>query len=181
MAWQLDTSHSSVEFSARHMMISSVRGQFKEFSGQVHFDEQTPKNSWVTVEITADSIDTRDGQRDGHLRSPDFLNTEEFPLITFKSTGVEKINDSHGRIHGDLTIRGVSRPVVLDTEFMGKARSPWGTTNAGFSAATTIDRKDWGLTWNAALETGGVLVSDQIKIAIEVELIEQPEVQPAAA
>lgn len=181
MAWQLDNSHSSVEFAVRHMMISTARGRFEEFSGQVNFDEQNPENSSVNVEIQAASINTRDGQRDGHLKSPDFLNVEQYPLITFKSTRVEKTNDSHGRIYGHLTIRDVTKEVVLDTEFVGKAKSPWGTTSAGFSASTSIDRKDWGLTWNAALETGGVLVGEQVKITIEVELIEQAETQAAEA
>lgn len=175
MAWQIDPSHSSIQFSARHMMISTVRGRFEEFSGQVHFDEQQPEKSSVSVEIKADSIYTKDANRDGHLRSPDFLNADEYPVLTFKSTRVEKINASHGRIYGDLTIRDVTREVVLDTEFVGKARSPWGATSAGFSASTSIDRRDWGLTWNVALETGGILVGDAIKIEIELELIEQPE------
>ncbi|MBX3001944.1 MAG: YceI family protein [Caldilineaceae bacterium] len=176
MAWQIDASHSSIQFSVRHMMISTVRGRFEEFSGQVHFDEQHPEKSSVSVEIKADSLYTKDENRDGHLRSPDFLNADEYPVITFNSTRVEKVNASHGRIYGDLTIRDVTREVVLDTEFVGKARSPWGATAAGFSASTSIDRKDWGLVWNVALETGGVLVGDKIKIDIELELIEQPEV-----
>lgn len=180
MAWQLDTSHSSVEFAVRHMMISTARGRFENFSGQVNFDEQNPGNSSVNVEIQAASINTRDAQRDGHLKSPDFFNVEQYPLITFKSTRVEKTGDSHGKIYGHLTIRDVTKEVVLDTEFVGKAKSPWGTTSAGFSASTTIDRKEWGLTWNAQLETGGVLVADQVKISIEVELVEQPEAQAVA-
>jgi polyisoprenoid-binding protein YceI len=175
MSWQIDSSHSHIQFSVRHMMISTVRGRFEEFTGTVHFDEQAPENSSVEVEIRADSIYTRDANRDGHLKSPDFLNSAEYPVLTFKSTRVEKTNNSHGRIYGDLTIRGVTRPVVLDTEFVGKARSPWGTTSAGFSASTSIDRRDWGLTWNQALETGGILVGDTVKIEIELELIQQQE------
>ncbi len=181
MAWQIDYAHSQVEFSVRHMMISSTRGRFEKFSGTVNFNEQTPEQSSVQVEIQADSINTRDERRDGHLQSPDFLNAPEFPVLTFQSTRVEKVDDSHARIYGDLTIRGISREVVLDTEFVGKARSPWGTTNAGFSASTTIDRRDWDLTWNQTLETGGILVGDKVKIEIDLELIEQPEVVPVAA
>ena len=175
MAWQIDASHSHIQFSVRHMMISTVRGRFEEFTGTVNFNEQEPANSSVNVEIKADSIYTRDAARDGHLKSPDFLNTEEFPLISFKSARVEKLDNNHGRIIGDLTIRDIARQVVLDVEYAGKARSPWGTVSAGFSASTSIDRRDWGLTWNQALETGGILVGDTVKIEIEVELVEQTE------
>jgi polyisoprenoid-binding protein YceI len=163
------------------MMLSTARGMFEEFSGEVHFDEQNPENSSVVVEIKADSINTKDAQRDTHLKSPDFLNVEQYPVLTFKSTRIEVIDDSRGRIYGDLTIRDVTREVVLDTEFVGKVRSPWGTTNVGFSATTSIDRKDWGLVWNVALETGGVLVGDKVKIDIELELIEQAEAQAEVA
>jgi polyisoprenoid-binding protein YceI len=180
MAWQIDASHSSIQFSVRHMMISTVRGRFEEFTGEVNFDEQNPRNSSVAVEIKAESLYTKDESRDGHLKSPDFLNVADYPVLTFQSKRVEKIDDSHGRIYGDLTIRDVTREVALDTEFVGKARSPWGTTAAGFSASTSIDRKDWGLVWNVALETGGVLVGDSVKIDIELELVEQPEVQAVA-
>lgn len=173
MSWQIDHSHSQISFSVRHMMISSTRGRFEKFSGTVDFNEQQPERSTVQVEIQAGSINTRDAQRDEHLKSADFFNVSEYPLITFQSTRIEKVNDSHGRIYGDLTMHGVTREVVLDTEFVGKARSPWGTTNAGFSARATLDRRDWKLTWNQALETGGILVGDQVKIEIELELIEQ--------
>jgi polyisoprenoid-binding protein YceI len=171
--WKIDPAHSQVTFSVRHMMISNVRGRFENLEGEVHFDEQKPARSMVDVRIEAASIDTREADRDGHLKSPDFLNVEEYPYITFKSKRVEKIDEDHGRITGDLTIRGSSREVVLDVEYHGQAKSPWGSTSAGFSASTRINRKDWGLTWNKALETGGVLVGDEISINIEMEIIKQ--------
>ena len=173
MSWTIDASHSQVTFSVRHMMISNAQGRFENFTGTVDFNEENPAASSVSVEIAADSINTRDPQRDGHLKSPDFLNAAEFPTLTFKSTRVEKTDDNHGKIYGDLTIRGVTRPVVLDTEYAGSAKSPWGTTSAGFSATTKISRKEWDLNWNVALETGGFLVGDQVNINIELEIVKQ--------
>ena len=178
MSWKIDNSHSQITFSVRHMMISNVHGRFENFTGSVNFDPKNPTASSVSVEIDADSINTRDAQRDGHLKSPDFLNAAEFPTLTFKSNRVEQVDDSHGKIYGDLTIRGVTRPVVLDTEYAGTSKSPWGTTSAGFSASTRISRKDWGLEWNVALETGGWLVGDSVNINIELEIVEQVS-QPA--
>jgi polyisoprenoid-binding protein YceI len=175
MAWQIDTSHSSVNFSVRHMMISTARGGFTTFSGTVEIDEANPSNSTVDVQIDAASIDTRDEKRDAHLRSADFFDVENYPVITFKSTRVEPVDESTGRIVGDLTIRGVTREVVLNTEFIGQAKSPWGTTSYGFEAETRINRKDFGLNWNVALETGGFLVSDEIKISIQLEVVKQVE------
>ena len=179
MTWNLDTSHSEVTFAVRHMMISTVRGKFNKFSGTIDFNEADPAKSTVDVSIDAASIDTRDEKRDGHLKSGDFFDVEKFPALTFKSTRVEKVSDNSGRVYGDLTIRDVTRPVVLDVEYAGQARSPWGTTSAGFSATTKINRKDFGLTWNVALETGGVLVGEDISIAIEAELVKQPDAQAA--
>lgn len=179
MTWNLDTSHSEVTFAVRHMMISTVRGKFNKFSGTIDFNEADPAKSTVDVSIETASIDTRDEKRDGHLKSGDFFDVEKFPALTFKSTRVEKVSDNSGRVYGDLTIRDVTRPVVLDVEYAGQARSPWGTTSAGFSATTKINRKDFGLTWNVALETGGVLVGEDISIAIEAELVKQPDAQAA--
>ena len=179
MTWNLDTSHSEVTFAVRHMMISTVRGKFNKFSGTIDFNEADPAKSTVDVSIDAASVDTRDEKRDGHLKSGDFFDVEKFPALTFKSTRVEKVSDNSGRVYGDLTIRDVTRPVVLDVEYAGQARSPWGTTSAGFSATTKINRKDFGLTWNVALETGGVLVGEDISIAIEAELVKQPDAQAA--
>ncbi|WP_029215103.1 YceI family protein [Kallotenue papyrolyticum] len=175
MAWQIDTAHSEILFSVRHMMISTVRGKFRQFSGTVEGDERNPTAAKVYVEIDAASIDTGNADRDQHLRSADFLNVERYPKITFKSTRIEQLDDQHFKLHGDLTIRDVTRPVVLDVEYAGMAKSPWGTFSAGFSAHTKIKRSDWGLSWNVALETGGWLVSDEIKVDIELELIKQPE------
>jgi polyisoprenoid-binding protein YceI len=175
MSWQIDSAHSAVEFAVKHMMIATVRGRFERFSGTVDLDEADPSRSTVEVQIEAESIDTRNEQRDAHLRSPDFFNAAEFPYLTFKSKRVEQLDAAHGRITGDLTIRGVTREVVLEVEYAGQAKSPWGGVSAGFSAHTTINRKDWGLTWNVGLETGGVLVGDEIKIHIELEIIKQVE------
>lgn len=175
MSWTIDSAHSEINFTVRHMMISNVRGRFEKFSGEVEFDEYDPTLSKVDVQLEAASINTREAQRDGHLRSADFLNVEQYPYITFKSTRSEVIDDTEGKVYGDLTIRNITRPVVLDVEYAGMAKSPYGTTSAGFSASTTINRKEWGLVWNVALETGGVLVGEDIKINIELEIIKQEE------
>ena len=181
MSWKIDSAHSEITFSVRHLMVSNVRGRFERFSGVVNFDEENPQNSSVEVQIEAASINTREPQRDAHLRSPDFLNADQFPYLTFKSKRIEVLDDSHGRIIGDLTIRDVTREVVLDVVFNGKVKSPFGFTTAGFSASTKINRKDWGLVWNVALETGGVLVGEEVNIQIEVELIKEQETEQAAA
>jgi polyisoprenoid-binding protein YceI len=180
MGWTIDASHSQIQFSVRHMMISNVRGRFENFIGVVDLDEQKPENSKVDVKIEAATINTRDAQRDGHLKSPDFFEADKYPTITFVSKQVKQSDATHGKIIGDLTIRNVTREVVLIVEFNGMAKSPWGTTSAGFSAETKINRKDWGLEWNKTLETGGVLVSDEITISIDLELVKQPEVVAAA-
>ncbi len=181
MSWKIDSAHSEITFSVRHLMVSNVRGRFERFSGTVHFDEENPQNSSVEVQIEAASINTREPQRDAHLRSADFLNADQFPYLTFKSKRIEVLDDSHGRIIGDLTIRDVTREVVLDVVFNGKVKSPFGFTTAGFSASTRINRKDWGLYWNVALETGGVLVGEEVNIQIELELIKEKETEQAAA
>lgn len=173
MSWVIDASHSQVQFSVRHMMISKVRGTFETFSGTVEFDEQNPANSSVNVQIDTASIQTKDEKRDGHLKSPDFLDVASHPQLTFTSKRVEVVDESHGRIIGDLTIRGVTKEVVLETEYNGQSKAPWGTTSAGFSAETKINRKDWGLNWNVALETGGLLVGEEVTISIEIEIVKQ--------
>ena len=175
MAWQIDAAHSSIDFSVRHMMISTARGSFARFTGIVEIDEANPAGSLVEVEIETASIDTRDERRDAHLRSADFFDVDNYPIARFKSTRIEPIDASRGRIVGDLTIKDVTREVVLDAEYTGQAKSPWGTTSFGFEAQTKISRKDWGLNWNVALETGGWLVSDEIKISIQLEVVQQPE------
>lgn len=181
MAWSIDSSHTRAGFSVRHMMIANVHGQFEKVSGTVDFNEQDPARSSVDVQIDVASLNTRDEKRDAHLRSPDFFDAETYPVMTFKSRRVEKLSNSHGRLIGDLTIRGLTREVALDVEYTGQAKSPWGTTSAGFTATAKINRKDWGLNWNVALETGGVLVGDTVTIQIEAEIVKVPETQPALA
>jgi polyisoprenoid-binding protein YceI len=180
MAWQIDQSHSEIQFSAKHLMISTVRGRFNSYTGTVEGDEANPTAAKVDVQIDASSLVTGDEKRDGHLRSPDFLDAEQFPYITFKSTRVQQIDSTHGKLVGNLTIRDVTKEVVLDFEYAGQAKTPWGTTSAGFNASTKINRKDWNLNWNVALETGGWLVGDTITINIELELVKQVE-QPQDA
>jgi polyisoprenoid-binding protein YceI len=173
MSWLIDPTHSLIQFSANHMMISKVRGTFDNFSGTVNLDEENPSNTIVQVEIDAASINTRTAQRDDHLRSPDFLNAAEYPHLVFRGTGVTLKDQKHALLEGELTIREISHPVRLDVEFNGFSKSPYGTTSAGFSATGKINRKDWNLVWNQTLETGGMLVGDEIKIDIELELIKQ--------
>jgi polyisoprenoid-binding protein YceI len=175
MSWKIDPAHSEINFTVRHLMISNVRGRFEKFSGDINFDIENPTASSLDVKIDAASINTKEPQRDGHLRSPDFFDAEKYPYLAYKGTKFEVIDESHGKIYGDMTIRDVTKPVMLDVEYSGMAKSPWGSTSAGFSATTKINRKDWGLNWNQALESGGVLVGDEIKIAIEVEIIQQAE------
>jgi polyisoprenoid-binding protein YceI len=162
------------------MMISNVRGQFQKVSGAVEFDETNPANTRVDVQIEVTSINTREEKRDAHLKSPDFFDAEKYPYLTFKSKRVEVQDATHARLIGDLTIRDVTKEVALDVEYNGSAKSPWGTTNAGFSAKTTIKRKEWGLNWNVALETGGWLVGDDVHIALELEIVQQPEATAVA-
>lgn len=181
MTWQVDNAHTHISFVARHMMITKVRGEFAKYDVVVDYNDENPNFSTVEATIYTDSINTRDERRDGHLRSADFFDVANHPAMTFESKRVEQLPNGNGRITGDLTIRGVAREVVLDVESYGQATSPWGTTSAGFCATTKIDRKDWGLTWNQALETGGWLVSDQINIEIEIELVQVPETQAELA
>ena len=172
--WKIDPAHTLVEFTAKHMMIANVRGRFVNVEGKIDVDEAQPGRSSVVVEIDAASIDTRTEQRDQHLRSADFLDVENNPKVTFRSTKVEGASLEAGksfRVTGDLTIRGTTREVVLDATFEGRGRDPWGGERVGFSADTKIDRRDFGLTWNAALEAGGVLVGNEIRIHIEAEAV----------
>lgn len=171
--WTLDPNHTLVEFAVRYMMITTVKGRFNSFRGTIVADEANPTQSSLDVEIDAASIDTRQEQRDGHLRSGDFLDVDHFPLITFKSTRAEQLEAEHGRIYGDLTIHGVTREVPLDVTFNGRGKHPMGKEAASFTAETSINRKDFGLNWNLALETGGWLVADTVKIEIEAQLFKQ--------
>lgn len=173
MNWQIDSAHSHISFRVRHMMISRVRGEFTEFDGTIDFDENNPEQTEVDVTIEAASIDTREEDRDDHLRSEDFLHVEEFPHIHFRSKRVELIDEEQARLIGDLTIRGETNEVELDVTYQGMAQSPWGSMSAGFAATTTLNRKEWGLTWNQALETGGFLVGDELNVDIELELVKE--------
>ncbi len=171
--WQIDAKHSLVEFAVKHMMFTTAKGRFSDLTGTIVHDEADPARSSVEVEIAAASIDTRDESRDAHLRSGDFFDVERFPTIRFKSTRVEAAGRDKLRVIGDLTIRDVTREVVLDTELTGQGVNPWGQQVAGFTAETKINRKDYALTWNAALEAGGVLVSDDVKITLEIQAAKQ--------
>jgi polyisoprenoid-binding protein YceI len=171
MRWNIDPSHSGVHFTVRHLVISKVRGAFARWQGVVDFDEQNPSASKVSVKIEAASIDTREEKRDQHLRSPDFLDVEKYPALTFESTKVEKLDGDQYRVTGDLSLHGVTKSVVLDSEFLGGGKDPWGNQRAGFSAKTTINRKDFGLSWNQALETGGLLVGEKIEISLDVQAV----------
>jgi polyisoprenoid-binding protein YceI len=173
MAWEFDYAHSSVEFAAKHMMVTTVRGRFNTFTVVADVNEQEPEKSEFDVTIDAGSITTNSEQRDGHLKSADFLDVANAPTITYKSKKVEKKGDDHYSVLGDLTIRGVTREVPLDVRFEGEGKTPYGTRIAAFSAKTSISRKDFGLNWNVALETGGWLVGDKVDIAIEAEVVER--------
>jgi polyisoprenoid-binding protein YceI len=168
--WKIDPAHTHVEFAVKHMMISTVKGRFSEVTGEIQLDEGTFPNSKVNIDVNVGSIDTREPQRDAHLRSGDFFDAEKFPTITFRVTAIE------GPLHefkltGDLTIRGVTRPITLDVTHEGRGKDPWGGERIGFAAAGKIKRSDFGLTWNAALETGGFLVGDDVKISLDVEAV----------
>ena len=168
--YALDPTHSRLGFSTRHAMVTTVRGSFKEFNGEAVVDTENPAASTVTVNIKAESIDTGVADRDGHLRSGDFFDAETYPEITFVSTDVARDGDDWS-ITGDLTIKGVTKPITIEFEETGSARDPFGNVRIGFEGQTTINRKDWGLTWNAALETGGFLVSDKIKLDFDISAI----------
>lgn len=172
--WKLDPAHSMVEVSAKHMMITTVRGHFADVKGTITVDEQQPDRSRVEVEIPAASIDTRVEQRDQHLRSADFLDVEKHPTITFRSTRVEGAWQREGdrfKVTGDLTVRGVTRPVTLDATYEGGGKDPWGGERVSFTADTTLDRREFGLTWNQALEAGGILVGNDLRIHLEVQAV----------
>jgi polyisoprenoid-binding protein YceI len=171
--YTVDYSHSDVGFSVRHMVFAKVRGHFTKWTAEVAIDPDTAKSS-VKVEIDAATIDTREPQRDAHLRSPDFLEAEKYPKITYKSSKIEKAGDKKYVVTGDLTIRGVTKPVKLDVEELGGGKDPWGNQRVAYAAKARVDRGDYGLKWNQALETGGVLVGEHIDIEIDIEAIAKP-------
>jgi len=170
--WNIDPVHSVAEFKVKHMMISNVKGQFPKVSGKLTLDESDVSKSKVETSIETASIETRDPQRDGHLKSPDFFHVEKFPTMTFKSTGIKVVRDGELSVEGDLTIRDTTRKVVFTVEGPTPAtKDPWGNTRLAVSATTKINRKDFGLTWNAALETGGILVGEEVTITLDVQFV----------
>jgi polyisoprenoid-binding protein YceI len=170
--YTIDPTHTRLGFSTRHAMVTTVRGQFQDYTGHAHIDTANPAASTVAVTIQAGSIDTGNVDRNGHLVSPDFFDVENNPEITFVSTEVEKADETTWVITGDLTIKGVTKPVTIDFEQTGSAKDPFGNLRVGFEGSTAINRKDWDLTWNAALETGGVLVSERVKLDFDISAIQ---------
>ncbi|HEY0529119.1 MAG TPA: YceI family protein [Gemmatimonadaceae bacterium] len=168
--WKIDATHTSVEFSAKHLMITTVKGRIAEVEGTIYTDEKNPQNSSVEATLKATSIDTRTDQRDQHLRSADFLNVEKYPEIKFKSTRITGDKEEF-KLTGNLTIRDVTKEITLDVHFEGRNKDPWGGERVGFNATGKFDRRDFGLTWNQALETGGVVVGNDIKVNIEVQAV----------
>ncbi|GAA0433320.1 YceI family protein [Lentibacillus halophilus] len=169
--WNVDKVHSTIGFAVRHMMISNVKGTFNDFEGTVEADPQDLTDASIDLKIDVSSVDTRMSDRDDHLRSADFFDAENYPTITFKATNIEKKSEDHYDVTGDFTIRGTTKPVTFDITFEGVAKDPMtGDEAAGFSGSTKINREDFGLTWNAALEAGGVVVGDEVKINIEIQL-----------
>lgn len=176
MSWQLDTGHTYIGFSGRHLMVSTVRGEFVKFSGNVDFNEQDIARSKVDIQIESGSVNTRNAQRDEHFRSADFFDVVHFPYIIFKSKRVIIQDAHHGQLIGDLTIRNITREVMLDGEYSGVSQTPWNTYSAGFSLRGKVNRKNWGLNWNMVLAGGGLVASDEITLAIDLELTKPLEV-----
>jgi polyisoprenoid-binding protein YceI len=171
-SYTVDNAHSDIGFSVRHMVFAKVRGHFTKWTAQVSFDPAAAAKSSVEVSVDAASIDTREPQRDGHLKSPDFLDVEKYPQITFKSRRVESAGDKRYKVIGDLTIHGVTRETSLDAEELGRGRDPWGNDRVLFGAKGSIDRREFGLVWNQALETGGVIVGEKVEIEVDVEVVQ---------
>lgn len=167
----IDPAHTRIGFVARHAMVTKVRGSFTEFAGTVHLDEEIPANSTAQIVIKVHSIDTGNADRDAHLRSSDFFAMDEFPEITFTSTTAEKVTDEHFTLTGDLTVRGVTNPVTIDFDYQGSAKDPFGNLRAGFEGKATINRRDFGVSFNAPMETGGVMVGDKVTLEFDVSLI----------
>jgi len=170
--WNIDATHSGINFSIRHMVVSKVRGRFAKYSGTIDLHGDDLTRSVVEATIDASSIDTGTPQRDAHLRSPDFFDVETFPELRFRSERIEKVDDVHYRVVGDLTIRDITRTISLDVEYGGRAKDPWGNERMGFIAKTSLERKEFGLKWNQVLEAGGVLVGDRVDIELEVQAVQ---------
>ncbi len=181
MNWTLDQQHIDLGFAVKHMMVATVRGRFTQVEADIDLDEQAPENSSVRAVVRVASLTTGNDERDAHLKSADFLDVARFPELTFRSTSVRRIGDSRFELTGDLTIHDVTKPVVLKGEFTGPVKSPWGDRRAGFSLTGELDREAFGLTWNVAIETGGVVVGKIVKLNIEAELIERADVEVGTA
>ncbi|MGA5899536.1 YceI family protein [Streptomyces venetus] len=169
--YTIDPAHSTIGFVARHAMVTNVKGSFQDFTGTLHLDGADPSRSTASIDVVMDSIETGNADRDGHLKSADFFKTDEFPNMTFRSTKAEDLGGGDYRVTGELTILGTTRPLSIDLEFNGAAKDPFGNERVGFEGKAEILRSEWGLTWNAALETGGVLVSDKIKLNFDISAI----------
>jgi polyisoprenoid-binding protein YceI len=171
--YDIDPTHSRLGFAAKHAMIATVRGEFKVYKGEVHLDETDPAASYARLEIDAASVDTGNADRDAHLRTADFFDLEAHPAITFTSTKVERVDDDEYLMTGDLTINGTSKPVTVEFELTGTSQDPWGNFRAGFEGRTTVNRRDWGLAWNVALDRGGVLVSEKVKLEFDISAVQR--------
>jgi len=169
--WTIDPAHSSAEFAVKHLMVSTFKGHFRSLEGTVHLDEANPANSSVAASVDVASVDTQTPDRDAHLRSDDFFNAERYPKMTFRSTRVEQIDGTNWKVTGELTVRDVTKEVVLDTEYEGRIVDPWGNERIGFTARTELSRKEFGVRWNAAIETGGVVVGDKVRISLNIEIV----------
>lgn len=172
MSWTIDPAHSRVGFAIKHMMISTVRGEFTQFEGEITLDESDPSRSQATGRVTVSSIDTGNTERDGHLRSADFFDAEQHPTITFVSRRIEPQGGDAFRVTGDLTMHGVTKELTLEAELTAPAKDPWGNLRRGVNLTGALNRKDFGLTWNQALETGGFLVDDKVKLEIDLEVVQ---------
>ena len=173
--WVIDPAHSEIAFKVKHLMITNVKGAFKQFYASVYTEGDDFKNAEVNFKMDAASVDTGNSDRDTHLKSPDFFDVENHKEITFVSREIENVDGGNFRIHGDLTIKGTAKPITVSVDFLGLAKDPWGNEKAGFELSTKINRKDWGLNWNVAIEAGGVLVSDDVYINCEVQLLRAKE------
>jgi polyisoprenoid-binding protein YceI len=169
--WAIDPAHSEIAFKVKHLMISNVKGSFTEFDGTVYADDNTFTEAEITVNVNTASVNTSDEKRDGHLKSADFFDAENFKTATFTSTLLKKKSDGDFELTGNLTLKGITKPVTLNVEFGGMMKDPWGNEKVGFTVTGKINRKDWGLNWNAALEAGGVLVSDDVHINADIQLM----------
>ena len=171
--WVIDPVHSFAEFSVKHMMVATAKGRFTTLEGTLQLDEANPANSSVVASIDVASIDTGEPKRDAHLRADDFFNVEQYPRATFRSTRIEPVDDEHAKVYGELTIRNVTRPVVFDVEFEGQGKDAYGQQRAGFTAETAINRLDYGIKWNPALETGGFAVGNRVKLTLHIAAVRQ--------